>query len=57
MERAQPTVGVDLSAALMGAGGDPPESDDGPLPGVEPIQLARWEGEGGALRESDQRTS
>jgi hypothetical protein len=57
MERPQPTVGLDPSTALMRAAGDPPDSDDGPLPRVESIQLARWEGEGGALRESDQRTS
>jgi hypothetical protein len=57
MERPQPTVGLDPSTALMRAAGDPPDSDDGPLPRVESIQLARWEGEGGALRESEQRRS
>jgi hypothetical protein len=57
MQRTQPTVGLDRSVELTRTGGDPPDSDDRPLPRVESIQLARWESEGGALRESEQRTS
>jgi hypothetical protein len=55
MER--PQAGLDLSLELTSTGGDRPGSADGPRRLVEAAQLARWESEGGALREPEQRTS
>ena len=57
MPRPQPTPGLDRSLETMRIGGDPPASDDRRRPFVEATPLARWENEGGALRESEQRAS
>ena len=57
MHQPQPTPGLEGSLEPARTGGDPLDSDDRLRPLAEVTQLARWESEGGALREFQQRTS